>query len=235
MAAVERFEPLHPTFRKQCVRYGFPYFSDAETLNEAEYLCPRCSAFDRTRLHVLFLDEALADAAQQRPLRLLHVAPEIGFERWLARHPQVERVTMNLSPGAADLQADLCAMPQVPSASFDFFICSHVLEHVADDRAAMAELHRVLVPGGWGIAMVPLYPRRVQVTDEDPGEGSQEERIRRFGKDDHVRLYAKADFLARLAQSGFLVDQLGEAHFGTQAFASCGIAPGSVLYVVRKA
>jgi SAM-dependent methyltransferase len=235
MEGVARFEPLHPTFRKQCLRYGFPYFSEAETLNEAEYMCPRCGAFDRTRLHVLFLDEVLAELPQQRPLRLLHVAPEIGFERWLARQPQVERVTMNVSHGAADLQVDLCAMPQVRSASFDFFICSHVLEHVADDRAAMAELHRVLVPGGWGIAMVPLYPGRVHVTDEDPGERSQEERIRRFGKDDHVRLYAKADFLTRLAQAGFSVDQLGDGHFGAQAFASCGIAPGSVLYVVRKA
>ena len=234
LAAVESFSPLHPTFRKQCERYGFPYFDDAETLNQKAYSCPHCNAFDRTRLQALFLDHELARGPADRPLRLLHVAPEVGFERWLARHPNVRRVTMNLSPGAADLHADLCAMPQVPDASFDCFICSHVLEHVADDRAAMRELYRTLAPEGWGIAMVPLYPERVLRTDEDPGERSPEERVRRFGKDDHVRLYAKRDFLGRLAQAGFAVEQLGSAQFGAGTFARCGISPGSVLYVVRK-
>lgn len=234
LGAVTRFQPLHPTFRKQCERYGFPYFSDAETLNEEEYMCPHCGAFDRVRLHALFLDEALAEERPERLLRLLHVAPEIGFDRWLARHPQIRRVTLNISAGAADLQADLCAMPQVPSASFDFFICSHVLEHVRDDRAATAELHRVLVPGGWGIAMVPLYPQRVHATDEDPNERSAKERVRRFGQEDHVRLYAKHDFIERLAGAGFAVEQLGRSHFGDEALSSCGITPGSVLYVARK-
>lgn len=233
--AVGRFRPLHSSFRKQCERYGFPYFGDAETLNEEDYMCPHCGAFDRTRLHVLFLDDALAEMPASRRLRLLHVAPEIGFEHWLKRHPNVQRVTMNVSPGAADLEADLCRMPHVPNASFDLFICSHVLEHVVDDAAAMSELHRVLVPGGWGIAMVPLYPERVLRTDEDPGERSTQARVRRFGQEDHVRLYAKRDFLDRLERAGFLVEQLGRQHFGDEAFASCAITPRSVLYVVRKA
>jgi predicted SAM-dependent methyltransferase len=41
------------------------------------------------------------------------------------------------------------------SDSFDAAFASHILEHV-DDRKAMAELHRILKPGGKLIAMVPI-------------------------------------------------------------------------------
>jgi len=197
-------------------------------------MCAACGAFDRVRLCVLYLDDALAEMPADRPVRLLHVAPEIGFEHWLSRYPNVKRTTLNIMPGVAELQVDICAMPELASASFDMIICSHVLEHVADDHAAMAELCRILVPGGWGIVMVPLYPQRVLSTDEDPSEPSAEERVRRFGQKDHVRLYAKKDFLARLAGAGFLVECLGRDYFGADVLTRSGIALGSVLYVVRK-
>jgi SAM-dependent methyltransferase len=231
---VERFKPLHPTFKKQCARYGFPYLSGAETLNEDDYQCPHCGAFDRVRLIVLFLEDAIGSLPPERALRLLHVAPEIGFERWLARYPNVEHVTLNRSPGAAQMRADLCAMPEVADASFDGFICSHVLEHVRDDRAALAELYRVLQPGGWGVVLVPLFPGQVHTTDEDPAERSTVERVRRFGQEDHVRLYAKHELIARLQGAGFAVEQLGVEHFGTHSFRTGAIAEGSVLYVARK-
>ena len=229
-----RFSPIHPSFREQSIRYGFPYFDDAETLNQEEYICADCGAFDRVRLYVLYLDEALAEVPADQPVRLLHVAPEIGFEHWLARYPNVRRTTLNVTPGAAQIHADICAMPEIASESFDVLICSHVLEHVADDHAAMTELARVLVPGGWGIIMVPLYPERVLVTDEDPLEPSAQERVRRFGQKNHVRLYAKRDFLMRLASAGFRVECLGREYFGADVLTHCGIGPGSVLYVVRK-
>lgn len=231
---VLRFIPLHRTFKKQCVRYGFPYLSGAETLNEQDYQCPHCSAFDRVRLIVLFLDDAIGILPPERRMRLLHVAPEIGFERWLARYPNVEQVTLNRSQGAAQLRADLCAMPEVADASFDCFICSHVLEHVRDDRAAMAELYRVLAPAAWGVVLVPLFPGQVHTTDEDPNERLSAERVRRFGQEDHVRLYAKHDLIDRLQEAGFSVQQLGVGHFGAEAFRASAIAEGSMLYVVRK-
>lgn len=45
-------------------------------------------------------------------------------------------------------------------ASFGLVTSSEVLEHVADDRAAFAEIVRVLRPGGYLIFTVPLQPGR---------------------------------------------------------------------------
>ena len=43
-----------------------------------------------------------------------------------------------------------------PSNCFDLVICSHVLEHVREDRQAMAELFRVTRPGGLALLPVPV-------------------------------------------------------------------------------
>ena len=43
-----------------------------------------------------------------------------------------------------------------PDESFDVIYCSHVLEHVPDDRKAMREFPRVLKRGGWAILLVPI-------------------------------------------------------------------------------
>lgn len=42
-----------------------------------------------------------------------------------------------------------------PDDSFDFVICSEVLEHLSDDEAGLREIHRVLRPGGTLVVSVP--------------------------------------------------------------------------------
>ncbi|MFH1886796.1 MAG: class I SAM-dependent methyltransferase [Pseudomonadota bacterium] len=49
---------------------------------------------------------------------------------------------------------DAAALP-FPGGHFDLVICSEVLEHLPDDRAAVAELARVLKPGGVLAVSVP--------------------------------------------------------------------------------
>ena len=86
-----------------------------------------------------------------------------------------------------------------PDETFDVIYCSHVLEHVTDDRQAMREFHRTLKPDGWAILNVPIT---TEVTFEDPAIESATERERVFGQIDHVRCYGP-DYVNRLARAGF--------------------------------
>ena len=89
-----------------------------------------------------------------------------------------------------------------PNHSFDVIYCSHVFEHVVDDRKAMREFRRVLKPGGWAILNVPITVER---TFEDPTVIDPAERLRLFGQDDHVRCYGP-DYVDRLREAGFTVE-----------------------------
>jgi SAM-dependent methyltransferase len=86
-----------------------------------------------------------------------------------------------------------------PDESFDVIYCSHVLEHVPDDRLAMSELRRVLKRAGWAVLLVPITAEQ---TIEDPTVTDPAERERLFGQHDHVRRYGP-DYVDRLREAGF--------------------------------
>jgi len=50
---------------------------------------------------------------------------------------------------------DIDRLSPVESASTDFVICSHVLEHLAEPIGFLAEIHRVLRPGGVALLLLP--------------------------------------------------------------------------------
>jgi len=87
------------------------------------------------------------------------------------------------------------------SASFDAIYCSHVLEHVPNDKKAMGEFFRVLKPGGWAALQVPI-PR--DKTYEDWSITAPLDRAAAFGQSDHVRIYG-LDIVERLREVGFEV------------------------------
>jgi SAM-dependent methyltransferase len=138
----------------------------------------------------------------EAPLELLHFAPEHALRRRLGALDAVHSTTADLDHGGVDVQADITTLP-FADESFDAVLCSHVLEHVEDDRAAMRELVRVLRPGGWALVMVPLDHTRFE-TLEDPSITVPEDRERVFLQHDHVRLYAP-DLADRLTAAGFEV------------------------------
>lgn len=87
----------------------------------------------------------------------------------------------------ADLKLDI-QDTGLPDNSYDVIFCNHVLEHVDDYMKALRELRRILRPGGVLICSFPFSPD-IEYVDEDPSVTSEEERLKRFGQSDHVRLF----------------------------------------------
>jgi SAM-dependent methyltransferase len=54
---------------------------------------------------------------------------------------------------------DVCSMPQFGDGSFGAVILDQVLEHVVSPRDALAEVHRVLRPGGVCVIVTPFMVR----------------------------------------------------------------------------
>ena len=233
--ALSAFKAGAVSYERMLREHGYIYPLDAiETFNTAAYACPSCDASDRERLYALYLDRVLSVGNQARRYRLLEFAPSFGLSRKLKRHPLVDYRSADLYRNNVDDRVDITDMRGYRDGSFDIVLCSHVLEHVPDDRRAMRELHRILRPDGLAIVMVPLV-HGVDETNEDPAIDNPALRWKYFGSDDHLRQYGQRDFADRLAAAGFRVERLGIDFFTAEAFQRAGIAPDSVLYVVRKA
>ncbi|WNW11171.1 methyltransferase domain-containing protein [Pseudomonas sp. DTU_2021_1001937_2_SI_NGA_ILE_001] len=227
------FYPLSRGHLEITNRLGVFYsIEDFETLNLGQYSCPECNASDRDRLYALYAMHHMNHPPGQ-PLRILDIAPAPVLSAFLRSLPNARYRSADLFSPLADDKVDIMDMNIYADESFDFIVCSHVLEHVRDDARAIAELYRVLAKGGSAILMVPIL-LTIDTTDEDPDERSEDERWARFGQDDHVRMYAKHDFVARLRHGGFHVEALDTLAFGAGTFREHGITEQSVLYVGRK-
>ncbi len=228
------FYPIYKSFPRKLREMGFIYpLERFETLNLAAYSCPACDASDRERLYALFLRQRLASLKAGSHYRFIDFAPSLALSRLLRTFDNIEYRTADYFRPNVDDQVDISNMPLYADNSVDLFMCSHILEHVPNDRAAMRELFRILKPGGCGIIMVPLI-EGVEDTQEDPAINTPELRWKNYAQDDHLRLYGTRDLVDRLKAAGFQVRALDRAHFGAPVFARAGIADNSVLYVVEK-
>lgn len=156
-----------------------------------------CGAVERHRL-IWHYFEKMTDLFDGRQKRMLHVAPEPNFEERLRKQLGAAYLTADLYNPQAMVRMDITDI-QYPEETFDVIYCSHVLEHVSDDRRAMRELRRVLKTDGWAILMVPITADK---TFEDPSITDPAERLKHFGQSDHVRRYGP-DFVDRLREAGF--------------------------------
>lgn len=200
--------------------------------SRANALCPNCLSLERHRLLWLWLERE-TDLLKRLP-RTLHIAPEVCLMRRLKR-PFAARpehyVTADLESPLADLHFDVQQIP-LADDSFEVLICNHLLEHVADDRQAMRELHRILQPGGWGVLLSPVELDRPQ-TFEDDSITDPAERTRIFGQYDHRRIYG-TDFADRLREAGFEVEVIDYAARLGETLRRRYALPDDRIYRVKK-
>jgi SAM-dependent methyltransferase len=179
---------------------NFRKFKEAGLIPRANEKCPRCSSMKRHRFLWLYLKNKTNFFDEN--LKVLHIAPEYCFYQRFSNQKNLDYLSADLRSPLAMVKMDITNILYEENF-FDVILCSHVLEHIPDDRKAMRELWRVLKPGGWAILQVPIDINR-QKTFEDPTIKSPEERRRFYGLEDHVRLYG-LDYKDRLEQAGFTV------------------------------
>ncbi|OWJ65640.1 class I SAM-dependent methyltransferase [Inquilinus limosus] len=180
--------PICGTRARRFLRFGLEGRRNA--------MCPGCGSVERHRFLWLYLT-ARTDLLTGRH-RVLHAAPEPWLEARLRGLPNLRYRSLDRFNPFADVQADLTALP-FADGTFDVVIANHVLEHIPDDAAAIAELARVLRPGGRAVLMVPFDPKGP--TQEGAGIADPAERMRRFGHPYHYRINGR-DFPDRLAAAG---------------------------------
>jgi SAM-dependent methyltransferase len=99
-------------------------------------------------------------------------------------------------PDARLLQADACALP-LAGESVDVAVSANLLEHVPDDGLALAEIRRILRPGGRAVIVVPVGPENYDYYDRFLG---------------HERRYARGELAGRAQMAGLEVHE--DVHLG---------------------
>jgi SAM-dependent methyltransferase len=223
--AGDRYEdPIDGRQYRKMLPYGY------EGRQRENALAPGSLSLERHRLLWLYLKEETDFFTA--PHKMLHVAPEQCFYGRFRGMKNLDYLTADLDSPIADVKMDIHDI-QYPDNSFDVILCNHVLEHVRDDIQCMSELRRVLATGGLVIMQVPL-DRDLETTIEDPDLEDPEERRRRFGQYDHVRLHGR-DYPERLAKAGFKVTPVDYSQkLSPEQFDRYRLPEGEILYVCTK-
>lgn len=188
--------------------------------------CPICNSVERHRLIMLFL-ERHTDLFSGIPQKMLHIAPEPELSARFKKHRSLQYISADLNDPKAMLQLDVTDIDFADN-TFDVIYCSHVLEHVPNDKQALKEFARVLKSTGWAILQVPIAD--IDETFEDPSITDPQERQQLFGHWDHVRLYGR-DYKNRLEEAGFSVSIISPKDFLTQKeIQQCTLTPSEDIY-----
>lgn len=163
--------------------------------------------------------------------RVLHIAPEHGIAAML--RPRTDYVGLDLNPerfiGA--IRGDVTALPF--KGELDVVVCSHVLEHISNEKDAIASIYATLKPDGLALIEVPTYG---ETTYEILGL-TADQRQSEYGNPDHFRLNG-ADFAKRLEAAGFVVDVLSPDDLSGEYVDRDVVTPHTesdwLLFVARK-
>lgn len=220
--------------------YGFAVLERLQVvggLRRAADSCPVCHSSSRERLIWFWLSQKGRGFRFAADCSIAHFAPEKGLASRLRAAVPAGYAAYDLDPAryrhlSGVLQADLCRLP-MSDVSVDLLLCNHVLEHVPDVASSLAEIFRVLVPGGVAILQVPIS-LKIDKTIELGVDSAPEERARLLGQDDHLRLFSEADYLAALRSAGFEAIPYDAFEDDDQAATEWRLDPFEKLYLCEK-
>lgn len=145
--------------------------------------------------------------------KILHLSPEIPLLKVLEKYDGIDYHPRDFD--SKDYEFIDIRKIEEKDETFDIIICSHVLEHIKEDRAATKELYRVLKPKGVALIIVPLTTRKI--TEEFDQIDSQ----------NHWRACGE-DYIDRIKESGFKLElyhpsedlrkKLGINQYGNELF-----------------
>ena len=186
-------------------------------------ICPTCGSHPRHRALWLYLCDEVARL--EAGSAVLHLSAERNVAPIFTNRADLRYVTADLNLKSAMVRADATRLP-FKTGSFRMIVSSHMLEHICDDKEAIAEFQRVLAPGAEAIIMVP--------TRTDWSIAPTQE----FGAPDpmlegHWRVYG-FDFAGRLTAAGFESRTIGTTKFVTDEVVDQCALMDDAIFVGRK-
>ena len=177
--------------------------------------CPSCGSQERHRLFWLLAQPELRAGDGRR----LYLAPEASLRGSIAG-AGTDAITADLAMDDVDVRCDAESLP-LADASVALVVCTDVLEHVPDDRAALAEIRRVLQPRGHTLVHVPI------LTSDTVEYGHAV-----AADNEHVRAYGP-DIVDRFRAAGLSVDWRLAKRFAPRHRRRFGLYDEDVLLVAR--
>jgi SAM-dependent methyltransferase len=164
--------------------------------------CDRCGSLERGRYQWLVLRKLVVIKAGDT---VGHFAPERFFMDHFASREDVSYLAFDKHPEhyrhekVIVRELDLCTgIAAMPTASFDLLLHSHVLEHLpCQVETVLLDMKRLLKPQGVMLFCVPI-DGEFSSEGLDPAKSDEEVSMRQR-QGDHLRIFGKRDFPARLA------------------------------------
>jgi SAM-dependent methyltransferase len=150
--------------------------------------CLGCDALERQRALARVLEERADEVRGRSCLEAGPLSPRVfggylrergwdyvAIDRWRTGNPRDPR-----SVGFIDHEADLADLSRFGDASFSLFLTQHVIEEIPRYERALAEIARVLGPGGIALMEIP-FKRALDRTR--PAQENRFGNVWEFGRD----------------------------------------------------
>ena len=119
--------------------------------------CPDCGSLERQRSLAVAYENSKGKLFDFSGKTALIFSPSTTELRFLTQHGLAQKISVDIRPHSKpDIIADICAMPQIATASQELVFASYVMPVVYDLEAALDEVARVISTHGAFISVEPL-------------------------------------------------------------------------------